>query len=456
MKFFFTVLLTAAGISCLAQGIPFKSLRYDENYTSLANDTSSNWYKSLKFAPLTVDKLSYVSFGGEIRYQYFHYKNEDWGEAPNDRDGFVLTRYLAHADLHLGSHFRTFLQLQSSLANGQLDTPSPVDQNIIDLHQAFADYALLTGHKKSLTLRFGRQEFSYGSQRLVSVREAPNNRQAFDALRLIYVAPNARFDVFNSYYVPAKPNIFDDGFNKNTQFWGGYAVFNKVPLLQNTDIYYLGLRKKTTVFDASTGLETRHSVGARAWGSNPEWLYDVETIYQFGNFAGNTISAWTASANVAYTFSQLKHKPQFGIKTEVISGDRTSNDGRLNTFNPLFPRGGYFGLAALIGPSNLTDIHPYAQIELTKAVAFNIDYDLFFRMSRNDGIYAVNGRMIYPGKAGTSDQIGRQLGAEFEFTPNKHFYLRQEITWFSAGEFLKQAGPGKDILMVGTTATFKF
>jgi len=290
----------------------------------------------------------------------------------------------------------------------------------------------------------------------VSVRDAPNNRQAFDAARLIYGAPHMRFDAFYAYYVPAKPNIFDDGFNKNTQFWGGYAVLNKVPVFQNADVYYLGIRKKVAVFDAGTGQETRHSMGARVWSTTPEWVYDIEALYQFGNFAGNTISAWTASANVAYTFNNIRHKPQFGIKTEVISGDRNGNDGRLNTFNPLFPRGGYFGLAALIGPSNLTDVHPYFQLELTKNLAFNVDYDLFFRMSRNDGIYAVNGKMIYSGKAGTSDQIGRQLGAELVFTPNRHLYLRQELTWFSAGEFLKQAGPGKDILMFGTTATFKF
>lgn len=456
MKTLFTLFFIATSISCLAQDIAFKSLRFDENYAALAKDTSANWYKGLKFAPLSTDKKSYLSFGGEIRYQYFHFTNEDWGAAPEDKDGFVLTRYLAHADLHVGPYFRTFVQLQSSLANGQVDTPSPVDQNILDLHQAFADFNTYLPNNKSLTLRLGRQEFLYGSQRLVSVREAPNNRQAFDAARLIYNSAKIRFDAFYSYYVPAKPNIFDDGFNRGTQFWGAYAVLKKVPLLQNIDLYYLGIHKKTAVFDAGAGAENRHSVGARIWGATPAWQYDIEALYQFGEFAGSQISAWTASANVSYTLSEMRYQPQLGIKTESISGDRHDNDGRLNTFNPLFPRGGYFGLAALIGPSNLTDIHPYFQMNLTKKLAFSIDYDLFWRMSRNDGIYAVSGKMIYSGKAGTSAQIGRQLGTGFEFAANKHFYLRQEFTWFSAGEYLKQAGPGKDILMLGSTATFKF
>jgi len=456
MKKLFTLFFFTASISCFAQDIPFKALRFDENYAPLAKDTSSNWYKHFKFAPLSADKKNYLSFGGEIRYQYFHFTNQDWGAAPEDKDGFVLTRYLAHADLHVGSHFRTFVQLQSSMANGQLTTPSPVDQNILDLHQAFIDYSATPGNAQNFTFRLGRQEFLYGSQRLVSVRDAPNNRQAFDAARLHYAGPKVKLDAFYSYYVPAKPNIFDDGFNKGTQFWGAYGVLNKVPVLQNVDLYYLGIRKKTAVFDAGTGTETRHSAGTRIWATTPTWQYDIEVLYQFGDFAGSAISAWTASANLSYTFINTRYKPQVGIKTEVISGDRHNNDGRLNTFNPLFPRGGYFGLAALIGPSNLTDVHPYFQVSLTKKLAFNVDYDLFWRMSRNDGIYAVSGKMIYSGKAGTSDQIGRQLGTALEFTPNKHFYLRQELTWFSAGEYLKQAGPGKDILMLGSTATFKF
>lgn len=59
-----------------------------------------------------------------------------------------------------------------------------------------------------------------------------------------------------------------------------------------------------------------------------------------------------------YKFSKTKLKPEIGLKTELIRGDREYDDNKPETFNPLFPRGGYFGLAALIGPVNLIDIHP--------------------------------------------------------------------------------------------------
>lgn len=440
----------------MAQEVPFKQLRYDENYAHLAKDTSANWYNRLKFNPVSKDKATYFSFGGEMRYQYFHFTNQDWGEAPEDKDGFVLTRYLGHVDFHAGKHFRTFVQLQSSLADGEKGTPSVVDQNPLEVHQAFFDYAGKVGTGKSLTFRFGRQELSYGSQRLIAVREAPNNRQSFDGAKLMYAAKNFKLDVFDTYYVPAKPNIFDDGFNNGSNFWGAYAVFNQVPILQNVDLYYLGIHKKTATFDDGKGAETRHSVGARLWANQPDWQYDLESLYQFGDFATSTISAWTASANVAYTFYQTKLKPQIGIKTEAISGDKSYADGRLNTFNPLFPKGAYFGLAALIGPYNLLDAHPYAQINLTKKLTLTEDYDLFWRLNANDGLYAVNGRLLYSGKSGASKQIGQQLGTELSYSPNKYLYFRQELTWFTAGDFLKEAGPGKNILLIGSTITLKF
>jgi hypothetical protein len=41
----------------------------------------------------------------------------------------------------------------------------------------------------------------YGSQRLVSVKEGANSRQAFDAVKLMYKGPHFTVDGFFSHYV---------------------------------------------------------------------------------------------------------------------------------------------------------------------------------------------------------------------------------------------------------------
>ncbi len=169
-------------------------------------------------------------------------------------------------------------------------------------------------NKQALTLRAGRQELLYGSQRLIAVRDGPNNRQSFDAVKLIYGGGGFKADVFYSHYVRSRQQIFDDGFNKNTKLWGIYTTINRIPVLQQVDLYYLGLWKRSAAFDDGTGRELRHSTGARVWGTKNNIRYDMEGLWQFGKFADKNIRAWTLSVNAGYKFNQTKLKPEVGIK----------------------------------------------------------------------------------------------------------------------------------------------
>src|ERR1700761_4878204 len=70
MKKILIFLLLISGLTARAQKDGFKPLRYDEDYSYLKRDTSSNWYDEMKFQPLSKDKATYLSYGGEVRYQY--------------------------------------------------------------------------------------------------------------------------------------------------------------------------------------------------------------------------------------------------------------------------------------------------------------------------------------------------------------------------------------------------
>jgi hypothetical protein len=179
-------------------------------------------------------------------------------------------------------------------------------------------------------------------------------------------------------------------------------------------------------------------------------------LYQFGEFGARNISAWTASINTSYKFSKAKLKPEIGIKTELISGNKEYDDNKLQTFNPLFPRGAYFGLAALIGPANLIDEHPFLSLNFSSKLNLDFDYDVFWRYSRNDGIYATNGSLIYSGRKTSEKNIGKQLTGSLVYRPNDFIYFRTEFTWFHAGSYLKEVGAGKDIIFTGLTAQLKF
>jgi hypothetical protein len=450
------ILLLVLQKAVFAKTLPgFRLLRCEEGYTRLKKDTMPGWYQRIKFLPLSKNKETYISYGGEARFQHFYAKNENWGDAPEDKDGYVLNRYLLDADLHANNQFRTFWQLQSSLAGGRIEA-SPIDENPLELHQAFVDIKISPAVNRAVTFRLGRQELLYGSQRLISVREGPNNRQSFDALKTMVQFERYKLDFFYGHHVAAKAGIFNDGFNKDTKLWGFYLVRNKFRTVGNIDLYYLGLWKRQALFDDGAGRENRHSIGTRIWLNNNDWKYDVEALYQFGKFSDKTITAWTVSVNTSYTFSNAKSKTEIGLKTELISGDRHNDDRHLQTFNPLFPRGAYFGLAALIGPANLIDVHPSVSLSLTKKLELGVDYDIFWRYSRHDGLYAVSGALIYSGKKHSGYFIGKQAAFNWSYRRSEYFAITAEFTWFDAGDYLKTAGAGKDILFTGITTQIKF
>jgi hypothetical protein len=456
MKTLFPLLLLLGFISAAnAQQNPvFQKLRYDDDLTYLQTDSAKNAYEKIKYIPLSKNSRYFASIGGEARWQYTYTVNDKWGDESDEGDGYLLSRYLLHADIHLGA-FRTFFELQSSLANSKTD-PSPVDENQLDIHQAFLDIDFIHNKNEQFTLRSGRQEMMYGSQRLVAVREGPNSRLAFDGIKLFYKNKNWQTDSFFTHPIANKTGTFNDEFNENAQFWGNYTVIHKVPFIENIDLYYLGLWKSRAVFDDATGEETRHSFGTRIWKNKGNWKYDFEALYQFGKINEKTISAWTLSSFACYNFENVKFSPEIGLKTEIISGDRNSGDNHLQTFNPLYPRGAYFGLVALIGPSNLIDIHPSISFNLTEKFTLGIDYDIFWRQNTSDGLYAPNMQLLYSAKGTTERFIGSQLISNLDYDMNDFLSFTLETGWFNAGSFLKEVGTGKDYFYAALTAQFKF
>ncbi|GEC80172.1 alginate export family protein [Flavobacterium aquatile] len=454
MKRFFTlIILLNYCIVNAQQKIAFKSLRYDDDINYFKNDSVETDYKRLKFIPVNKDKTTYISTGGEVRLQYFNIQNEDWGDASNDNDGFILTRYLLYADFHANSSFRFFFQLQSSNANGRIN-PNSIENNPLDIHQAFFDVNFLS--QKQLILRAGRQELSYGSQRLIAVRELPNSRLAFDGIKIIWNSKNIKSDLFYMHPVVNREKIVDDAFNNETKLWGSYTVLNNVPLFNNIDIYYLGFWRKNADFDEGTRKELRHTIGTRVWKNKGNFNYDFEAVYQFGKVENLNIKAWTISSNTTYQFENIILKPTIGLKSEIISGNKKYDDNSIETFNPLFPKGAYFGLAALIGPSNLFDIHPSIDFEINSKINFSIDYDAFWRYSKNDGIYAPNQRLIYSGTNSKEKFIGSQIAGLIVYQYSNHLSFKAETTWFHTGKFIKDSGSGKDIVLSGLTMQYKF
>ena len=437
---------------------PYQQLRYDEDYSYLRDPARRvDLWDAVKYVPLGGDGELYLTLGGDIRERYDYFDNTAWGKGPEDNNGYLLQRYMFHADLQLGPHVRLFGQWKSGLEDGRNGGPRPPDRDRADLHQAFLDIAFGLGGDGLLLIRAGRQEMAFGSSRLVSVREGPNVRQSFDGARVTARTGGWSVDGFVTRPVKTKENIFDDGTDFTRSFWGAYVSGPLAALPDgHADIYYFGLDKADAKFDQGVSHEHRHSVGARLWGAKSPFDYNFEFVYQWGSFGRGVIQAWTAASDTGYTFSSVTFSPRIGLKADITSGDKNPDNPDLQTFNPLFPKGAYFNETELIGPANLMDLHPSVDLHVIKPVTFTLDWDFFWRESTSDGIYGNAVNLVRSGRESGSSYIGSALSSRGEWRVDRHVTLVGVYTRFFAGPFLRETGPGKDVDFLAAWAAYRF
>lgn len=436
MAFLFTVSLCCSVTPLAAQG--FKLMSYDEDYSAL-KDSVRNWYQDLKFLPLSRDKQTYLSFGGEVRTEYGGKFNEDW----IDQQGYnasLLRRYAAHADFHFNPRFRIFAQLNSALENGSKYGPAPVDEDQLVVENLFAEWVILQTEKQQLSLRVGRQEINYGSGRLISVREGTTARQYFTGAKLRYTRQKLVVDAFVLAADEVNPGVFDNHTNHQANLWGAYANLN-IPKGGNFDFYYLGIRRDSAGFEEGRAKEIRHTLATRYWKNGGGFIYNLEAAYQFGHFGTGNISAWTAAIDFGYTFENLKFKPSLNLRNDYISGDKKAGDGNLQTFNPLYPKGGYFGFNPLIGPSNLIDLHPYLILSLSNRLSVQTDLVFNWRYSLQDGLYRPSGNFNTAGAGSAKRYIGTTYLLSADYTFNQFVTLSCGGQYFQPGSFIRSLIP---------------
>ncbi|HEY4381441.1 MAG TPA: alginate export family protein [Acidobacteriaceae bacterium] len=447
---------------CPVRPPPYGLLRQDEDYRFLRNPTCrrDNWDR-FKYVPLGSNEDRFITVGGEVREWYEGFDNAIWGLGSQDDSGYLLQRLSTYADIHAAPRVRFFVQLTSGIEAGRNGGPRPViDESKLFFEEAFVDLTLSKTRKEEIVLRLGRQEFEFGSGRLVNAREGPNVRQAFDGGSLKWKTPSWTVDALAAKPVLNGTGVLDAPPNHGSTFWGVYAVR---PLNEmkggNVDLYYLGLARKSAPFERGSQNEVRHTVGVRYWGGKNAWTYNSEATFQWGTFGANDIRAWATAHDTAYTFRSIPLQPGVGLDVGVVSGDHGNSKSALGTFNPLFPTGIYFGQGALAlnGPSNLIAIGPHVSLQLTKSLTLQMDDHTFLRTSLEDGVYGLGINLLIAGRGNSGRYIGNQPTMGVYWNASRHFSVSGAYGRFLVGPFLANASPpGKDVNYAGVWTTYKF
>jgi hypothetical protein len=295
---------------------------------------------------------------------------------------------------------------------------------------------------------------------LIDVREGPNVRLSFDGFMVKSKVNSWRIDGF-----ALRPDLDNPGFFANAPdhavgFWGVYAS-RILPRKISLDVYYLGLERRQATFERGTAREVRHSLGARI--SRPVATersgmdFDYEGLWQFGTFGSGNIRAWTVASETGYRFPTVLLKPRFSAKADISSGDN-SRSKTLGTFNPLFPKGNYFGVLATTGPGplNFIDVHPHVEATFPHNVTASVDWIFQWRENVLDGVYSVPGSLIRPAGDSLARFVGHRPGTELQWQVDRHLWFQADYGIFYAGRFLKETQPDRNLNYWALWTGYKF
>jgi len=435
----------------------FKTLRYEENYRAMKDPKKRHGLgDDIKYIALPFLPDAYLSLGGELRERYQNLHGYEFGLAEFKDDDYLLHRVLLHGDLHLGKHFRTFVQFGSHYVFGKANEKSPVEEDHFDLQQGFAEVQWPLG-SHTLTIRGGRQEMSFGSERLVSVRNNPNIRRSFDAVRAGFKGGGFTVDAFYAAPLELRQGVLDDRDDDGQRFWGLYSIFNRpaARYAPDMDFYYLGLDRANAVYTQGIADEHRHTLGTRLWQRSGSWDYNFEFAYQFGRFGKDAISAWTAASDTGYRWAHVALKPRLGLKMDIISGDDNLHDRTLKTFNPLFPKLAYFSENALVVPANLMNIYPYVDFEIAEGVELSLGWDFLWRYSVHDAFYVNPFQPLEGTEQSRERSIGSELTLDAGWQVNRNIQLNfAYVHLFTGGSLRSVKAEDVDFLML--MASYRF
>jgi len=398
-----------------------------------------------------------VSFGGQHRLLYRYAKPMALGLLGRaDDESVLLIRTLLHLEGAVLPSLRLFAQVGSYQALGIEGSAAPPDADDGDLAQLFVEVAQ-TFATRRLGLRVGRQELPLGSTRWFSARDGANMRLALDLARVTLEDERLTLDAFAGFEQRYGRRAFDNRPDGQQRLWGTY---NKLVLISDDwlsgEAFYLGRQRASVQYGELSGRETRHTLSLRLFGKTPFGLeYIQHALVQLGRLDGASVRAWGLSGAVWQHLSKPNARWRFGTRWDVLSGDRRAGDGRLSTFDPLFPNPTFLSALPLLHPSNLYEVHPLLSLS-AGAVSMEAGCTFFWRESVRDAVYGVGGgAILIDGKSTRARYTGTQLALLLSHQIDERFSVEVSYSYVFAGAAVRAAG-GDDMTFFSTATTLAY
>jgi hypothetical protein len=359
-------------------------------------------------------------------------------------DSYGLSRLLVDLSVEPRSWLRFQFQGQDARAPGKQNA-TPVFRDPFDVRQAWVRLGDPKEHWLHATI--GRQELKYGAQRLAGPLDWTNTARQFDAAKLTIGRDDLSVDVFAASVV----QIDEDAFNRRADGANLHGVYARLDRWAGKGVLEAYTFWKTDprsaaelggVGDADLFTSGFHVVRTLPRGFDLE----AEMATQFGDRAGDDIAAWGGYWIGGYRIAGATWDPRLSVEYQYGSGDNDPRDGRMTTFDQLFPTGHlYQGVADRVGWRNIHDVRAGAQLEPRKGVSLALDYFAFWLASRQDHLYGVDGRIAVRAPTGGAEHsyAGSEVDGVVSWKLRPHVTAGGGLGLFLPGPFLREATPGR-------------
>ncbi len=404
--------------------------------------------------------------------------------------------FLTRIRLHLGyteKWWSAYAEAQSSLATSDeryayANAPAVTrttkklgygpESDQLDLHQA---YVTLGNHKEfPLSLKIGRQELTYGEERLIGAFGWNNIGRAFDAAKVRWQNSWFAADFFSGMPVVPRDGEFDMP-NSYDVLSGAYLTWSQVPKTI-LETYFLARNASREAINFFTSPQFPqptardiYTIGGRLKSKPGEfgnWDYTVEGAYQFGDYAASATSkrltqdAFMFVAQAGYTFADAWATPRIGLEYAYASGDENSADGTHGTFDNLFPTNHkFYGYMDFLSLQNLQDLRAIYQLKPTTRMSVSLEGHAFWLADTHDVLYNVGGGGRTTGGYGVHPTYDSYVGSEVDliagYAVTRYSQIEVGYGHFFPGEYITKtlsapASGSRDADWVYLQTTIKF
>jgi len=379
----------------------------------------------------------WLCFTAGYRMRYEGYTAGSFQTA--NSDSYLLTRFRLGMLLKPLRWLKVYTELQDADAFWK-DPKVPPYQSTWDLRRAYVDLGDI--EQDPIAFRVGRQDLSFGWQRLLGTSYWRNASRGWDAAMMIVNWKMLRVNAF-----AAAPVInYDNGLSHHQPGNDLHGIYSRWRnLLPQSDLepyllWHLAPGVKTEAGPLAK-LDEK-TVGLRWAGTPSHWDYDAEIADQFGNIGTDAIRAWGWSGIAGYTFGSSALKPRLSFKYDYASGDRNPKDGVHGTFDQLYPNiHDHHGLADQVAWQNLVSVRTVFRASVRRNWMISGAFNDWWLANAKDGFYNSSGSIVARDTRGVSGtHIGTELDLQTSYRFDRNLEVGTGVGHIFSGDLLLNTG----------------